>query len=251
MIIKTEYLANREIPDNLYIPPDALEVFLSAFEGPLDLLLYLIKKQNIDIFDIPIALISEQYMAYINLIDETKFSIAGDYLLMAAMLGEIKSKMLLPKPKIDIEEDPRAELVKRLQEYQYYKKLSEKISVMPIVGRDIFTTSHKLDLSETGNENNSITLKDLNLAMINIFARLSHMEKHVVKKQPLSISARLNYILLKLKTKEFLAFEKLFSIKEGREGAVISFMAILELLRKSAIQVVQNEPLGKIYVKSI
>lgn len=241
-----------ELPKDLYIPPDALEVFLEAFSGPLDLLLYLIKKENIDILDIPIAQITEQYMQYVDLMKNLHLELAGEYLVMAAMLAEIKSRMLLPKPAYEEDEDdPRAELVRRLREYERYKKAAEDLNNLPRVERDIFVAS--VDKPEIKRERQipKIELQDLFAVFKDILHRASMYLHHQVKREGISVRERMSQILLNLQTTKFVNFEKMFNVCEGRHGVVVTFMAILELIRQSIIEIVQAEPFGQIYLKSI
>lgn len=240
-----------ELPKDLYIPPDALEVFLEAFEGPLDLLLYLIKRQNIDILDIPIARITEQYMRYIELMKDLQLELAGEYLLMAAMLAEIKSRMLLPRPQAEEEEeDPRAELVRRLQEYERYKQAAEDINQLPRYERDIFAT-----IIEFPDRQSEVRKPDVSMdSMLKVFAevlqRAEMFSHHHVQKEPLSVRERMSVILDRIDAENFTNFHELFTVQEGRAGVVVTFLAILELLRESLIDMVQNETNGPIYVKA-
>ena len=239
-----------ELPKDLYIPPDALEVFLEAFEGPLDLLLYLIKRQNIDILDIPIARITEQYMRYIELMKDLQLELAGEYLLMAAMLAEIKSRMLLPRPQAEEEEDdPRAELIRRLQEYERYKQAAEDINQLPRYERDIFAT-----IIEFPDRQFEVRKPDVSMdSMLKVFAEVlqrSEMFSHHVQKEPLSVRERMSVILDRIDAEDFTNFHELFTVQEGRAGVIVTFLAILELIRESLIEMVQNETNGPIYVKA-
>lgn len=240
-----------ELPKDLYIPPDALEVFLEAFEGPLDLLLYLIKRQNIDVLDIPIARITEQYMRYIELMKDLQLELAGEYLLMAAMLAEIKSRMLLPRPHAEEdEEDPRAELVRRLQEYERYKQAAEDINQLPRYERDIFAT-----IIEFPDRQSEVRKPDVSMdSMLKVFAevlqRAEMFSHHHVQKEPLSVRERMSIILERIDAENFTNFHELFTVQEGRAGVIVTFLAILELLRESLIEMVQNEINGPIYVKA-
>jgi len=240
-----------ELPKDLYIPPDALEVFLEAFEGPLDLLLYLIKRQNIDILDIPIARITEQYMRYIELMDELQLELAGEYLLMAAMLAEIKSRMLLPKPQSEEdEEDPRAELVRRLQEYERYKQAAEDMDQLPRYERDIFGT-----IIEFPDRKSEVPKPDVSMeSILKVFAEVLHRAEmfshHHVQREPLSVRERMTIILDRINADDFTNFQDLFTVQEGRAGVIVTFLAILELIRESLIEMVQNETNGPIYIKA-
>ncbi len=242
-----------ELPQDLYIPPDALEVFLDAFEGPLDFLLYLIKKQNLDILDIPIARITEQYLEYIALMEGLRFELAAEYLVMAASLAEIKSRMLLPRPPAvdgDEVEDPRAELVRRLQEYERYKKAAEKIDNLPRMERD--TVRAYVDLPELSQTRPlpTVELKELLLAFQDVLQRATLVKKHLVRMEPLSVRERMSDIL-QILGQELIEFHRLFTVAEGRAGVVVSFLAVLELLRNSAIEIVQAEPLSPIYLRTL
>lgn len=241
-----------EMPHDLYIPPDALEVFLEAFEGPLDFLLYLIKKQNLDILDIPIAKITTQYLEYIGLMEGLRFELAAEYLVMAASLAEIKSRMLLPRPETAEEdvEDPRAELVRRLQEYERYKKAAENIDHLVRMERDTAKAWVELpELSQT-RPLPTVDLKELLMAFQDVLQRATLSQHHLVQLEPLSVRERMSNILQALGT-ELVAFHTLFSVAEGRAGVVVSFLAILELLRNAAIEIVQAEPLSPIYLRQI
>ncbi len=240
-----------ELPSDLYIPPDALEVFLEAFEGPLDLLLYLIKRQNLDILDIPIAAITAQYMQYIELMKELQLELAGEYLLMAAMLAEIKSRMLLPTMAEDEdEEDPRAELIRRLQEYERYKKAAEDINALPRYERDIFGTLAEFPDKRIHHEPPSVSLDNLLKVFAEVLTRAEMFSHHHIQRETLSIRERMSMILERVKADEFVDFKDLFTVEEGRSGAIVALLAILELLKESLIEMVQNEVNGPIYVKA-
>ena len=240
------------VPKDLYIPPDALEIFLDeSFEGPLDLLLYLIKRQNLDILDIPVATITEQYMEYIALMEDMRWELAAEYLLMAAMLAEIKSRMLLPRPVADEEDegDPRAELVRRLQEYERFKKAAEDIDYLPRLERDIHVAEVKgPDLKVIRNPA-EVDLKDILAAFKDIMARASLYEHHQIQMEPLSVRERMSLILEKLNADTFTDFGELFTIEEGKSGVVVSLLAILELIKQSLIEIIQTEMFGPIHVK--
>lgn len=240
-----------ELPQDLYIPPDALEIFLETFEGPLDLLLYLIKKQNLDVLDIPVAKITEQYMQYITLMDVMKFELAAEYLLMAAMLAEIKSRMLLPRPQSEEgdEDDPRAELVRRLQEYERYKQVAEEIDELPRMQREIFATAIELPEFKSERPLPDIDMKELLLAFRDVLMRAEMFSRHHVQREALSVRERMSNVLLKLRDRNMIEFTELFEAKEGRAGAVVSFLALLELIKDSLIDVVQSEPYAPIYIK--
>ena len=239
------------IPQDLYIPPDALLVFLEAFEGPLDLLLYLIKRQNIDILNIPIAAITRQYMEYIHLMENLELELAAEYLVMASMLAEIKSRMLLPRPvSEDDEDDPRAELVRRLQEYEQFKQAAEDLDALDRVERDIHLTSidiPKLDIDVPLPE---VLLTDLVSAFRDVVNRAEQFASHHVEREPLSVRERMVIVLERLRADEFTRFTDFFDPEEGRMGVVVSFIAILELLKESLIEIVQSKPYAPIYVKA-
>ncbi|MCP4767503.1 MAG: segregation/condensation protein A [Gammaproteobacteria bacterium] len=239
------------IPQDLYIPPDALLVFLEAFEGPLDLLLYLIKRQNVDILNIPIAAVTKQYMEYIHLMDNLELELAAEYLVMASMLAEIKSRMLLPRPiEADDEDDPRAELVRRLQEYEQFKKAAEDLDAFDRLEREIHLTSidiPKLDIDVPVPE---VNLADLMSAFRDVVNRAEQFASHHVDREPLSVRERMVIVLDRINADEFTSFIDFFDPREGRMGVVVSFIAILELLKESLIELVQSKPYAPIYVKA-
>ena len=239
-----------DLPRDLYIPPDALEVFLEAFEGPLDLLLYLIKRQNIDVLDIPIAEITRQYMEYIELMKELRLELAAEYLVMAAMLAEIKSRMLLPRPEsTDDEEDPRAELVRRLREYERYKQAAEQIDGLPRVGRDLVEVRAATPYVSVGRPQPRIALEDLLTALAVVLARAQMNRHHQVQVESLSVRERMSIVLERVQRARFVEFTVLFSVREGRQGVIVTLLALLELLRESLIDLVQAKPLGPIHVR--
>jgi segregation and condensation protein A len=244
-----------KLPEDLYIPPDALEIFLEAFEGPLDLLLYLIKRQNIDILNIPIAEITRQYTQYIELMSEMQLELAGEYLVMAAMLAEIKSRMLLPRPVSDDsdEEDPRAELVRRLQEYERYKKAAEDLDERPRLERDVHPAV--VDMCERTRVEilPEVTLKELLISFREVLARAELYAHHHVQLEPLSVRQRMADMLDtlgKLESGRYTEFGSLFDPAEGRLGVVVTFLALLELIREALIEVVQSEPYAPIHLKA-
>jgi segregation and condensation protein A len=241
-----------ELPQDLYIPPDALEVFLEAFEGPLDLLLYLIKRQNLDILDIPIAEITKQYMEYVEMMKDLRLELAADYLVMAAMLAEIKSRMLLPRPvEEEEEEDPRAELIRRLQEYERFKKAAEDLNTIPRLHRDIFQVAVDPPTYEASKPQPHVEMRDLLLAFRDVMKRAEMYSHHHIQLEPLSVRERMSNVLEHLKNSpDFVAFNKLFTFEEGRRGVVVTFLAILELLKELLIEIVQTEPYGPIHVKA-
>ncbi len=240
------------LPKDLYIPPDALEVFLDAFEGPLDLLLYLIRRQNLDILDIPIASITRQYMEYVELMRELRLELAAEYLVMAAMLAEIKSRMLLPRPVSEDEEpgDPRAELIRRLQEYERYKQAAEDIDAMPQLGRDVFQAKASFPDKQVRQTEPDVDLHDLMLALREVLHRADMFTSHHVSMETLSVRERMSSVLERLNTEVFTEFTLLFDIGEGRMGVVVTFIAVLELVKESLIELVQAENYAPIHVKA-
>ncbi len=240
------------LPQDLYIPPYALQVFLEAFEGPLDLLLYLIRRQNIDVLDIPIAEITRQYVQYIELMKEMQLELAGEYLLMAAMLAEIKSRMLLPRPETveEEEEDPRAELVRRLQEYERYKKAAEDIGELPRLERDVFVASAEATERKVVTKLPDATLKELLLAFHDVLKRAEMFSNLHMQREPLSVRQRMSEILSRVKASNFTGFVELFDPEEGRMGVAVTFIALLELLRESVIEVVQSEQYAPLHVRA-
>lgn len=242
----------KEFPKDLYIPPDALEVFLEAFEGPLDLLLYLIKRQNLDILDIPVAEVTHQYMAYVNLMEACQFELAAEYLVMAALLGEIKSRCLLPRPadaEAD-EEDPRAELIRRLQEYECIKRAAEDLDQLPRMDRDLFVTNALFIKTDKEKIHPDVSMHELLLALREVQQRADMFESHHIQKETLSIRERMSQILDRLSDGSFVPFVNLFRIEEGRLGIVVSFIAVLELIRETLVEIVQSEPFAPIHVKA-
>ncbi len=241
-----------QLPQDLYIPPYALKVFLEAFEGPLDLLLYLIRRQNLDILDIPLAEITQQYVDYIEMMKELQLDLAGEYLLMAAMLAEIKSRMLLPRSE-EIEEDeddPRAELVRRLQEYERYKQAAENIGALPRLERDLHQAHAEVTERKVEVKLPDLALKEMLLAFQDVLSRAEMFARLHVQREPLSVRQRMGEILLKLDNEKFADFPDLFDPREGRIGIVVTFIALLELLRESVIELVQAEPFSPIHVRA-
>jgi segregation and condensation protein A len=241
-----------ELPRDLYIPPDALEVILENFEGPLDLLLYLIRKQNLDILDIPIAEITRQYMEYVELMKEVRLELAAEYLVMAAMLAEIKSRMLLPRPPESEpeEQDPRAELVRRLQQYERYRQAAESLERLPRVGREVFVALVDGDRRPVRRIEPNVTLFELLDALREVLHRAELYRHHRVRLEALSVRERMSQILERVGAVGYIGFEALFSVREGRLGVAVTFMAVLELLKEGLIAVVQNEPFAPIYIKA-
>ena len=241
-----------QMPRDLYIPPDALQVFLEAFEGPLDLLLYLIRRQNLDIVDIPIAEITRQYLQYIDLMTEMQLELAGEYLLMAATLAEIKSRMLLPRPQSEgqEEEDPRAELVRRLQEYERFKQAALDIETLPRVDRDTFPASAELAERRVVRLLPEVTLQEMLLALKDVMQRADMFAHHHISRERLSVRQRMSDVLGALASQAFVEFTQLFRPQEGRMGVTVTFSAILELLREGLIEIVQSEPFAPIHVRA-
>ncbi len=240
------------LPQDLYIPPYALQVFLEAFEGPLDLLLYLIRRQNIDVLDIPIAEITKQYVEYIEVMQEMQLELAGEYLLMAAMLAEIKSRMLLPRPETEHEdeEDPRAELVRRLQEYERFKKAAEDISDLPRLERDVFVATADAPERKVTTKMPDVSMKELLLAFHDVLKRAEMFSNLQMQREPLSVRQRMSEILTRIKANDFTGFAELFDPEEGRMGVAVTFIAVLELLRESVIEVVQSEQYAPLHVRA-
>jgi segregation and condensation protein A len=241
-----------QLPQDLYIPPDALEVFLEAFEGPLDLLLYLIRRQNLDILDIPIAEITRQYMSYIEMLHELQFELAAEYLVMAAILAEIKSRMLLPKLQSDEDDegDPRAELVRRLQEYERFKQAAENLGDLPREGRDFRLANAFVEEIRIVQVPPEVDLQDMLTALRDVLGRAELFSHHHIQMEPLSVRERMSRIIDQLRKSPFIEFPQLFTVSEGRMGVVVTFLALMELTRERLVDLVQNEPLGQIYVKS-
>jgi segregation and condensation protein A len=240
------------LPQDLYIPPHALQVFLEAFEGPLDLLLYLIRKQNIDILDIPIAEITTQYVQYIEVMTEMQLDLAGEYLVMAAMLAEIKSRLLLPRPETveEDEADPRAELVRRLQEYERYKKAAQDISDLPRLERDTFVATADSPERKVVTKLPDVTLEELLIAFHDVLKRAQMYTNLHLHREPLSVRQRMSEILTYINANAFSAFADLFNPEEGRHGVTVSFLAILELLKEATIEVVQGEEYSAIHIRA-
>ena len=240
-----------QLPQDLYIPPDALEVFLEAFEGPLDLLLYLIKRQNLNILDIPIAEVTRQYMEYLALMQELRLELAAEYLVMAAWLAEIKSRLLLPRPAaIEADEDdPRAELVRRLQEYERFQQAAQALDALPRLERDFFPASAALVQRETRRAPPPVSLTELLAALHEVLARAELFGRHQVRREALSVRERMSQVLERLDALRFTPFSALFRPEEGRMGVVVTFLAVLELLREALLELVQAEPFAPIHVR--
>ncbi|MDT8452855.1 MAG: ScpA family protein [Gammaproteobacteria bacterium] len=239
------------IPRDLYIPPDALEVILEAFEGPLDLLLYLIKRQNLDILQVPISEITRQYMTYIDMMQTLKIEIAAEYLVMAAMLAEIKSRMLLPRPvESDEEDDPRAELLRRLQEYERFKQAAQNIDELPRVGRDVYLTDVELPELDQDRPVPEVDLRDLLMAFKDAMARSAMYSHHQIQRETLSVRERMSRVLETITAHDFTDYTQLFTIEEGRRGVVVTLLALLELVKEQLIDLVQSEAFASIHVRA-
>ena len=241
-----------QMPKDLYIPPDALQVFLEAFEGPLDLLLYLIRRQNLDILDIPIAEITRQYMSYIDVMRGMQLELAGEYLVMAATLAEIKSRMLLPRPAAAGEEeaDPRAELVRRLQEYERFKRAAIDIEELHRVDRDTFPASAELVERRVVRLQPNVSLQEMLVALKDVMGRAEMFAHHHISRERLSVRQRMSEVLDAMRSQAFVEFVTLFRAEEGRMGVTVTFIAILELLREGLIEIVQSEPYAPIHVRA-
>ncbi|HCD28940.1 MAG TPA: segregation/condensation protein A [Gammaproteobacteria bacterium] len=241
-----------EAPTDLYIPPDALEVFLETFEGPLDLLLYLIRRQNLDILEVRVAEITRQYMHYIELMQALQLELAGEYLLMAAMLAEIKSRMLLPRPESveEDEDDPRADLIRRLLQYEQIKSAAENLDAVPRQERDIFVASANRPkiVRETADPN--VELREVLMAFSKVLARAEMFTEHEVKLEPLSVRERMSEMLVAVKSAaDFLPMHALFTAEEGRQGLVVTFLAMMELIREGLLEFVQSEAFAPIHIR--
>ena len=241
-----------QLPLDLYIPPDALAVFLDAFEGPLDLLLYLIRRQNMNILEIDVSAITRQYMEYIAVVESMRFELAAEYLVMAATLAEIKSRMLLPRQQIeeDEEDDPRAELIRRLQQYERFKKAAEDIDQMPRQERDIFAADAGMPKLPSVRSHPEVAMAEILLALQTVLKRADMFSSHHVEREKLSTRERMSAILARLQQGGFIRFESLFLPDEGRLGVVVSFLAMLELVKEQLIELVQADPFGPIHLRA-
>jgi segregation and condensation protein A len=238
------------LPQDLYIPPDALEVFLDSFEGPLDLLLYLIRRQNLDILEIPIADITDQYIEYVELMKELRLELAAEYLVMAAMLAEIKSRMLLPRPaEAEEEEDPRAELVRRLQEYERFKRAAVELDELPRLERDVFAVQAEVPPGHVRRLPPEVDLREVLLALRGVLARADLFTSHRVEREALSVRERMSLVLERVQAGGFVPFAHLFDLRVGRGGVVVTFLALLELIKAASIELVQAEPFAPIHVR--
>lgn len=245
-------LAITEVPKDLYIPPDALEIFLEAFEGPLDLLLYLIKRQNIDILDINVADITDQYMAYVDLMQASQFELAAEYLVMAAMLAEIKSRILLPRQEEEEadEADPRMELIRRLQEYERYKRAAEDMDSLPRMDRDVHRAGAALPVIERVTPDPQVDLEEILVSLARVLRRSDMYEHHHIQMETLSTREKMSEILVRVTDRKFVPLVSLLVRAEGRLGVVVTFLAIMELMKDSLIEIVQTEPFGPIHLKA-
>ena len=242
-----------QIPQDLYIPPDALEVILDAFEGPLDLLLYLIRRQNLDILDIPVAEITRQYVDYIGVMQEMRFELAAEYLVMAAILAEIKSRMLLPRPVSEEGEegDPRAELVRRLQEYERFKQAAEDLDTLPRQDRDTTPVHAFVPERAAVRLPPPVDMREMLLALYDVLKRADLYSGHAIKRDALSVRHRMGDLLTLLEDVKFHRFESMFTPEEGKQGVLVTFLAVLELAKEQLLDIVQEAPLAAIYVKSL
>jgi len=241
-----------ELPKDLYIPPEALEVFLETFEGPLDLLLYLIRRQNLDILEVSVSEITSQYMGYIELMTALQLELVGEYLVMAAMLAEIKSRMLLPRPEsiVEDEDDPRAELIRRLQQYERFKTAAENIDAMPRMDRDISLARADRPKLVRERAEPDVDLREMLVALGEVLRKADLFQTHEVQFEPLTVRERMSNVLLRLRgTADFVTFISLFDPREGRAGVVVTFLAILELVKEQMLDIVQNEPFAPLYVR--
>lgn len=240
-----------QLPQDLYIPPDALEVILDAFEGPLDLLLYLIRRQNLDILDIPIAEITRQYISYIDLLRELQFELAAEYLVMAAILAEIKSRLLLPRSKTEDneEDDPRAGLVRRLQEYERFKQAAEDLDELPREERDFVVLQALVENRQIIRVPPEIDLQEMLRALRDVLSRAELFTHHHIQSETLSVRERMSAIVNRLGGESYVEFQNLFTLEEGRMGVVVTFLALMELLRERLVDLLQHKPFGQIYIK--
>ena len=240
-----------EVPKDLYIPPDALEIFLETFEGPLDFLLYLIKRENIDILEINVADITDQYMAYVNLMEAAQFELAAEYLVMAAMLAEIKSRLLLPREEEEEEEvDPRMDLIRRLQEYERYKQAAENIDSLPRIDRDLHRATAALPVIDKVKADPVVYLNDVLIALSRVLRRADMFGHHHIHLETLSTREKMSDILANLSNSEFVSLTSLLTKGEGRLGVVVTFLAIMELMKDSLVEIVQTDSFGPIHLKS-
>lgn len=240
-----------QLPKDLYIPPDALEVLLETFEGPLDLLLYLIRKQNLAIVEISLAEVTRQFMDYIEIMQALRLDLAAEYLVMAAVLAEIKSRALLPQPSLveGEEQDPRLDLMQRLQQYERYKQAAESLEGLPQLGRDCFVIQPVIPPFKVAKTYPPVALDDLLHALRDVLLRAERFAHHQIKREALSVRERMTQVLVQLEAGNFMEFSDLFPLKEGRQGVVVTFLAVLELIKAALIELVQVEPFSPIHVK--
>jgi segregation and condensation protein A len=251
-LVKVEGVLWQTLPEDLYIPPKALEVAVDIFEGPLDLLLYLIRKQNLDILNIPVAKISRQYMAYIDYMQELPLELASEYLLMAAWLAEIKSKLLLPSRITEkTVDDPRKNLVEQLKKYEQIKQVAEALDQLPRQERDIFPTLLATPEIKLSSSFPNIELTELLVAFKNVLNRADLFGQHQIIKEPLSLKSRMNAIVKRLKTADVIIFSTLFTLKEGPAGVVVCFLAILELTKEGFIEISQPAPFAELHISAV
>lgn len=241
-------------PEDLFIPPEALRVFLEAFEGPLDLLLYLIRKHNLDILTVNVAEITRQYLSYLDLMQDLQIELAGEYLVMAALLAEIKSRSLLPRaPGSDDdedEEDPRAQLIRRLLEYEQFKTAAERLDALPREDRDIFPVLPELPELQSRVRHPDVDLQEVLMAFARLLKKSDLLAHHQISREPLSTRERMSQVLEYLEQAEgYLAFESLFDLTEGRPGMVVTFMALLELVKEQLVELVQTQLFAMIHVR--
>tara|TARA_B100002003_G_C14157077_1_gene557332 strand:- start:393 stop:1247 length:855 start_codon:yes stop_codon:yes gene_type:complete len=241
-----------ELPKDLYIPPDALEIFLEAFEGPLDLLLYLIKRQNVDILDINVADITDQYMSYVDLMEASQFELASEYLVMAAMLAEIKSRILLPRQEEEGAEegDPRMELIRRLQEYERYKQAAQDIDSIPRMDRELYRANATIPEIERVTPDPDVDLQQILLSLAGVLRRADNYEHHHIQMETLSTREKMSEILVRITSQKFVPLVSLLIRGEGRLGVVVTFLAVMELMKDSLVEIVQTEPFGPIHLKA-
>jgi segregation and condensation protein A len=248
-LVRGEPMTN--VPKDLYIPPDALEVFLEAFEGPLDLLLYLIKRQNVDILNIPIAHITEQYMEYVEIMKTVNLELAAEYLVMAAMLAEIKSRVLLPRPTLEEDEDdPRADLIRRLQEYERFKKAAQDIDTLPRMERELYQVDIETPELHVNKPLPSVDMRELLMSLKDVLVRAEMFTHHHIQKETLSIREKMTNVLAILSAEGFTDFVSLFNPDEGRMGIVVTFLAVMELSKESLVELVQSEAFAPIHVRA-
>lgn len=242
-----------ECPADLYIPPDALRVLLETFEGPLDLLLYLIRKHRFDILDIPIAAVARQYMEYVDMMRELQLELAADYLVMAALLAEIKSRMLLPRPPVEEtdEDDPRADLVRRLLEYERFKQAAEDLDDLPRCERDLFPVTADCNHLRLPRPQPEVGFRDILLAMAEVMYRMELRASHVVHEEEFSLRERMVRVLGRLADGHFMEFSLLLDAREGRQGLVVTLLAVLELLRERVLELAQESSYGPIHLRRV